>query len=143
MTTLELKWRNLLDESDFGTCAVTLPATIGRSSRNTLRLRRPNAGISRQHAKIEIDERGLRIHDMGSTNGVFFGTRQVSSGVLPAGGSFVIGAYEITVAPHIQCANANCSKNVAPDLVICPWCGQFLADAKTRFGTNLYTYHLQ
>ncbi len=134
MTTLQVKWRNLRDEYDFGSQTVKLPATIGRSKQNTVSLRRPGAGISRQHVQIVLDERGLLVRDLQSTNGVYVRGHQISEGYIPTGGTFVIGSYEFTVAPSVRCANWQCAKQVEPNLVICPWCGRFLADAQTHVG---------
>ncbi len=131
MTTLRLKWRNLRDEYDFGSQTITLPATIGRSRQNAVRLRRPGAGISRQHVQITVDECGLRVRDLQSTNGVYVHGHQVREGYIPSGGMFIIGEYEFTLAPSVRCANAQCAKQVDTSLVICPWCGRFLADAHT------------
>lgn len=46
-----------------------LPCTIGRSAECGLQLDFDR--ISRRHARIEADDRGLVLHDLGSTNGTF------------------------------------------------------------------------
>ena len=37
----------------------------------------PIAGVSRRHASLEVTERGLRLTDLGSTNGTFVGPLQI------------------------------------------------------------------
>lgn len=62
----------LLDTSDCGSADFVIagqPVTIGRGANSDIQLR--HASISRQHARLECGNEGVKIEDLGSKNGVF------------------------------------------------------------------------
>ena len=66
----------------------------------------PNRSVSKSHALLGVDDTGLWVADLGSTNGTFVrtpngGDARVEPGApvyAPAGGSIELGQYRITVA---------------------------------------------
>src|ERR1700761_3757743 len=55
------------------------PLTVGRGPACEIRLEDPS--VSRTHAQIVVDDRGVTLHDAGSTYGTFVGGRQVAGTV--------------------------------------------------------------
>lgn len=51
--------------------------------------------MSRQHAAIEISGQGLRIRDLGSTNGILLNDKRVQTSDIKHGDRFVIGAQQL------------------------------------------------
>ncbi len=66
---------------------------IGRSPDNEICIR--SKFVSRHHAQIVIDEKGCIVEDLNSTNGVFFGERQIKKHLLTSGDSIAIGAHDL------------------------------------------------
>ncbi len=66
---------------------------IGRSPDNEICIK--SKFVSRHHAQIVSDEKGCVVEDLNSTNGVFFGERQVKKHVLTSGDSIAIGAHDL------------------------------------------------
>jgi len=63
---------------------------LGRSSRADLEL--PDDGISREHAKITVDEDGIvSLVDLGSTNGTFLNEAPIDAAVVRAGDRIRLG----------------------------------------------------
>ena len=68
--------------------------TIGRLPENTISI--VNMGVSRRHARIELDRDGKYvITDLNSLNGTFVNNEKVSKTALSPGDSIVIGKYTI------------------------------------------------
>jgi pSer/pThr/pTyr-binding forkhead associated (FHA) protein len=65
-------------------------ATIGRAADCTIRLHEND--ISRQHAQLDVSPDGVRITDLGSSRGIWVGTREVTSTRLDPGQRFRLGA---------------------------------------------------
>jgi general secretion pathway protein A len=66
---------------------------IGRSLDNEICIK--SKFISRHHAQLVNDEKGCIVEDLNSTNGVFFGERQIKKHVLTSGDSIAIGAHDL------------------------------------------------
>jgi general secretion pathway protein A len=82
------------DKDEFWVPVHHLPFTIGRTSRNRLRLRNPH--ISRSHAVIEQVDDELCIRDQGSFNGTFVNDMQIQSAPLKDGDCISIGNIKLT-----------------------------------------------
>ena len=66
---------------------------IGRSPDNEICIK--SKFVSRHHAQLVIDEKGCVVEDLNSTNGVFFGERQIKKHLLTDGDSVAIGAHDL------------------------------------------------
>jgi transcriptional regulator with PAS, ATPase and Fis domain len=73
------------------------PLRIGTSPENDLVL--ADDTVSRRHAEIEPTPAGVRIRDMGSTNGVLLGGARIYDAVLPGELRLQVGETELTVTP--------------------------------------------
>lgn len=69
------------------------PTTIGRESGVTLRL--AYEGVSRLHAKVEVNEERAKITDMGSTNGVAVNGVEGAEHPLHSGDRIQLGTVEL------------------------------------------------
>lgn len=76
-----------------GSQTVTLPPKrallVGRSVACDLPVRDPT--VSRRHAELDLGEEGLRLRDLGSTNGTFLNGERVSEGVARPGDQVAFG----------------------------------------------------
>ncbi len=79
---------------------------VGRSRTATIHL--DHDDVSRQHARLEVGPDGIRVHDLGSKNGIIVdGVRVESSVLLKHGQSLSFGALTFTVShPPSQVAGA-------------------------------------
>jgi general secretion pathway protein A len=68
-------------------------AIIGRSPDNEICIK--SKFVSRHHAQLISDDKGCIVEDLNSTNGVFFGERQVKKHLLKSGDSVAIGAHDL------------------------------------------------
>ena len=66
---------------------------IGRSPDNEICIN--SKFVSRHHAQLISDEKGCIVEDLNSTNGVFFGERQIKKHLLTSGNSVAIGAHDL------------------------------------------------
>jgi NHLM bacteriocin system ABC transporter ATP-binding protein len=64
--------------------------SIGRSAECAIRLHEHD--ISRQHAQLDVGRDGVRVTDLGSSCGLWVGTREVTTAQLDPGQSFRLGA---------------------------------------------------
>src|SRR5690606_32309589 len=65
-----------------------------------------DASVSALHARLEATQRGLRVEDLGSTNGLYVGGALVRAALLPGPhASFVIGRTTISVLPRVEQAD--------------------------------------
>lgn len=70
--------------------------TLGRGSDADLKL--PGEGVSRNHARLELDAKGVWIVDLGSSNGTLLRGNQLSGrATLALGDSIRIGGYRISI----------------------------------------------
>ncbi|MEZ4225246.1 MAG: sigma 54-interacting transcriptional regulator [Polyangiaceae bacterium] len=72
------------------------PVTIGTGSGNDLML--TDDTVSRQHCEVSVEPGGIRIRDLGSTNGVFVGTMRVRDASMPEPVRFRVGSTELSVS---------------------------------------------
>jgi NHLM bacteriocin system ABC transporter ATP-binding protein len=74
-----------------GECiAIRSPIVIGREPGCGVVLDDPS--VSRRHARVEIAPAGIKVTDLGSGNGVWFGSNEVTEAVLNSGDRFRIGS---------------------------------------------------
>jgi DNA-binding NtrC family response regulator len=71
------------------------PVRIGSAPDCELVLRDP--AVSRKHASVQIDSEGLRLTDLGSTNGTFVGALKIKDALVPPGTVFKVGKTAIRV----------------------------------------------
>jgi len=95
------------DKDEFWVPVCHLPFTIGRTSRNRLRLRNPH--ISRSHAVIEQVGDELCIRDQGSFNGTFVNDMQIQSVPLKDGDRIAIGNIELTFQVLVEASAVSTS----------------------------------
>ncbi|MCP4415301.1 MAG: FHA domain-containing protein [Chloroflexi bacterium] len=138
MAYIMLKWINLMDETDKGEWATSLPVNIGRASGNDLVLTATKIGVSRQHARLSREDADVVLTDLQSKNGVYVGNERISKTAVSHKTTFIVGAYRMTVTIQHRCNNEQCQKLVDVDLSLCPWCGRFMADAMTQEGEHFY-----
>ncbi len=62
---------------------------VGR--RNTCELRIPLSSVSRKHCEIELNDDGVFLRDLGSSNGTFFNDQRVQEAQLTAGDRVQVG----------------------------------------------------
>jgi two-component system, NtrC family, response regulator GlrR len=84
-------------EPDVGRRAETaeVPLTIGTALDNDLPL--SDDSVSRRHCQLEPTPGGLRLRDLGSTNGVFVAGLRVRDAILPERARVQVGDTELTV----------------------------------------------
>ncbi len=74
--------------------------TIGKSSENDLVL--DDDTVSRKHCELEVAEGGVRVRDLGSTNGTRVGGSKVQEAIVPPGTVLKVGEVEIAIRPPTQ-----------------------------------------
>ncbi len=70
----------LVHGGPFDGCGVSLHAgvtTLGRESKNDIVVE--HSSVSRRHAKIQSDDKGYWVHDLGSRNGTFVNAQKVET----------------------------------------------------------------
>ncbi len=103
-----------------GVAAPTAPLLPGASltlgSSRSVDVRLEDRAVSAVHCRLQADERGVEVIDLGSKNGVFVGGARVPRARLePGGSSFVIGRSSVTVRPGWQ--EAPLSSGALPGIV--------------------------
>lgn len=68
---------------------------VGSSDENDLALRDP--AVSRRHVSLRLTAEGIRVRDLGSTNGVHLGDMRVHDCVVPGSVDLTLGATKIRV----------------------------------------------
>ena len=145
MTTIQIQWQHVLDNSIQGEVEATLPLHIGRATDNELVLNDYLKSVSRHHALLTDVDGAIVLKDVGSMNGVQVNGRSITYAVLPNKAQFTVGAFALTMMVQQQthrvraiksdappkCSNHECGREVATDAKMCPWCGRFMADAIT------------
>lgn len=54
--------------------------------------------VSRHHARFTVDEGGLRVEDLGSTNGIYVNMTRLDAAQLVPGDHLIIGKFHLVVA---------------------------------------------
>lgn len=89
-------WQFCITYSDGRQCTMPLedkPITIGREKDNAIVLKCEK--VSRHHARILVDDRGPRVDDLGSVNGVLVNGIKVPAAYLKSGDIVRIGTVKI------------------------------------------------
>jgi pSer/pThr/pTyr-binding forkhead associated (FHA) protein len=68
---------------------------IGRGKEAALRI--PLPSVSREHCVLTVDGAGLKVKDLGSSNGTFLNRERVTEATLSAGDSLAVGDLTIVV----------------------------------------------
>ena len=135
MSLLKVKWRLTSNPVVSGEVIRPTPVWIGRGDENSLVLDDPGGGVSQRHAVITTaqrsTERQLVLKDMESSNGTWLNGRRVSLTEVRPGTPIVIGIYVLNIYKQTRCQKGSCSRLFDNTETICPWCGQFMTDART------------
>ncbi|GHO45732.1 FHA domain-containing protein [Ktedonospora formicarum] len=92
-----------------------LPVTIGRSTAlNTIVI--PDRSISRQHARLELEDHHLIVSDLNSANGTFVNDERIQRMALKSGDQMRIGAYQFSWAYVDQEADATVIYTPTPEI---------------------------
>jgi DNA-binding NtrC family response regulator len=86
----------VLDQSAAQVALGARPVTVGAHAGCDLILADPQ--VSRRHAELAITPDGIRIKDLGSTNGTWFQGTRVTEVVVPAGSTIKFGGTPVRVA---------------------------------------------
>ena len=70
--------------------------TVGRDPESDIFL--DDITVSRQHCRLVVDRRGLRLEDSGSTNGTYANEVRVDDAWLKVGDEVIIGKFHMIVA---------------------------------------------
>lgn len=98
--------------------------TIGRSSGADLQVNSPR--LSRKHAAIRLDQKGLNVEDLGSANGTFVNGQRVQQALLRPGDIVMVGGVAIRV---------DFDQSLVPDLDLrCERCGRLVSMARCEEG---------
>lgn len=76
------------------------PLVVGREAPSDVVLEEQS--LSRQHARFIWDERGLRLEDLGSTNGTFVNGRRVQRAEVAGTDEVMLGDVVATLLPHTE-----------------------------------------
>ena len=130
-------------------CTFDARCTIGRSPSSRILV--PGAGVSRDHAVLELTPTGLTLRNVSAGNVVKLEGRTLTAGeaasVKPSD-QFAVGAATLSVesirltdAPTspstlLVCVKPDCLREVPADRTDCPWCGTSLAFAQTSIGLS-------
>lgn len=68
---------------------------VGRQ--DTCHIRIPSDSVSRQHCELRIDDDGVTVRDLGSSNGTFVNKRRVTQTELAAGDVLSVGGFTFVV----------------------------------------------
>ncbi len=135
--TIRLTWKRIDIDDEYGKATFSLPLSIGCLPDNDLMIDSYGSGISRYHAHIQLDSGLPVLRDQQSTNGVYANRERVTQVPLFDGASFLLGNVLFMTEFLVQCRKDSCQKLVHSQKTLCPYCGQFLADAMTQVTTFL------
>ena len=97
---------------------------IGRSSGADLQVNSPR--LSRKHAAVKLDARGLNVEDLGSANGTYVNGQRVQQALLRPGDIVMVGGVAIRV---------DFDQTLVPDLDLrCERCGRLVSMARCEEG---------
>jgi hypothetical protein len=72
------------------------PTIVGRTEDADIFL--GDVTVSRHHARFTVDEEGLTVEDLGSTNGTYINLERLDEARLHAGDEVIIGKFHLVVA---------------------------------------------
>lgn len=104
------------DAGSFVELAPGETASVGTAEDNDVRLR--DVLVSRYHVEIAPSREGIRVRDLGSTNGTFLGSARIEAAVVPRGTQLRLGESVIVVDAAEPKAPASPSADELPGLVI-------------------------
>ncbi len=128
-------------------CTFAATCTIGRSPDSRILV--PGAGVSRDHAVLELTPTGLTLRNVSASNVVLLTDRTLGPGdaaPMKPSDRFRVGPATLAVesirradaptsAPtHLVCVKPDCRREVPTDRTDCPWCGTSMAFAQTSVG---------
>ncbi len=58
----------------------------------------PDVTVSREHVRLAVDNSGLSMTDLGSTNGTYVNGQRLAAGMLKEGDQLMIGKYHLRVS---------------------------------------------
>jgi pSer/pThr/pTyr-binding forkhead associated (FHA) protein len=58
----------------------------------------PDVTVSREHVRLAVDNSGLSMTDLGSTNGTYVNGQRLAAGMLKEGDQVMIGKYHLRVS---------------------------------------------
>lgn len=98
-------WRLEIGSRD-GSRSVVLAAgeRVVLGSGRSAELRVADRAVSARHCVLCAESAGVKVKDLGSTNGLFVGAARVSDAALSAGGSFVVGRTTVVIRPDRELA---------------------------------------
>ena len=91
-------------------------ASVGTAEDNAVRLRDPT--VSRYHVEIAPSREGIRVRDLGSTNGTFLGSARLEAAIVPRGTQLRIGDTVILVDAAEARSASSIGEEGLPGLVI-------------------------
>lgn len=68
----------------------------GRAAQSAIFL--PDVTVSREHVRFSVDNTGLAMTDLGSTNGTYVNSKRLAAGMLEEGDELMIGKYHLRVS---------------------------------------------
>ena len=68
----------------------------GRGAKSAIFL--PDVTVSREHVRFSVDNTGLAMTDLGSTNGTYVNSKRLAAGMLEEGDELMIGKYHLRVS---------------------------------------------
>ena len=97
---------------------ITSSGTVGRSPDNALVLNDPL--VSKHHARIDLTPQGIRVTDLGSTNGIYLGPQRISTILVTQPVVIGIGSTFVAISPdglcQVQVASGSAGELVGKDL---------------------------
>jgi DNA-binding NtrC family response regulator len=87
---------HVLDQSAASVALGARPVVVGAHASCDLVLADPQ--VSRRHAELSITPEGIRLRDLGSTNGTWYQGTRVTEVVIPAGATLRFGGTSVRVA---------------------------------------------
>src|SRR5918911_3273280 len=73
------------------------PMIVGRAPTSDIPVFDPT--ISRRHAELVTDDRGVQVRDLGSSNGTFLNGSRIENGTLSGGDTVTFGKVAFKLAP--------------------------------------------
>lgn len=129
---VQIEWINQKNQQERGSCSLQVPLYFGRDKHNDVILGGQRTGVSRRHACLLWQGGQLFLLDLDSTNGLYWQGQRVLQVLITDKTEVMIGAYLVRVRRQLQCANESCGQPVDDEMMFCPCCGQFVADAHTQ-----------